>query len=236
LSDYRGPAERVLPNGKEKAVLERFTWFRQSAMRFRGGGLTVYIDPWGTAPDDEPADVIFITHAHFDHFQPKEIERLRRSGTKLVAPHDVAKELSGDVKPVAPGDSDEVGGVRFTAVPAYNVVEHRLKAHPKANRWVGYVMELGGATYYHSGDTDHAPELDAVKADVAMVCIGGDPYTMGPAEAAGLVKVIGPKVAVPMHFGFVVGERGFADAFRKEAAPVPVEVLDPVAGWGAPSK
>jgi len=215
-------------------MLERFTWFRQAAMRYSGDGLTVYIDPWGTSEQDVPADVIFITHAHFDHFQPEEIERLRRSRTKLVAPHDVAKELSGDVTSVAPGESHEVGGVRFTTVPAYNVVEHRLRAHPKANRWVGYVLELGGNRYYHSGDTDHAPELEAVRADVAMVTIGGDPYTMGPQEAAGLVKIIGPKLAVPMHFGFVVGERSYADTFRAEVAPIPVEVLEPVAGWGPP--
>ncbi|MGH2652697.1 MAG: MBL fold metallo-hydrolase, partial [Actinomycetota bacterium] len=93
-------------------MLEGFTWFRQSAIRFRGDGLIVYIDPWGTTADDEPADVILITHAHFDHFQPEEIERLRTAGTKLVAPHDVAKELSGDVTAVAPGESHEVGGVR----------------------------------------------------------------------------------------------------------------------------
>ncbi|HEX7463756.1 MAG TPA: MBL fold metallo-hydrolase, partial [Actinomycetota bacterium] len=86
-------------------MLERFTWFRQSAMRFRGDGLTVYIDPWGTSASEEPADVVFITHAHSDHFQPSEIEWLRKQGTKLVAPHDVAKALSGDVTAVAPGES-----------------------------------------------------------------------------------------------------------------------------------
>lgn len=215
-------------------MLDRFTWFRQAAMRYRGDGLTVYIDPWGTGPSDEPADVIFITHAHFDHFQPEEIERLRSESTKLVAPYDVARELSGEVTPVSPGGSHEVGGVRFTTVPAYNVVEHRLDAHPRSKNWVGYVLELGGVTYYHSGDTDHAPELDGVRADVAMVTIGGDPFTMGPEEAAGLVKVIRPRVAVPMHFGFVVGEPRDAETFRDHAAPIPVEVLEPVAGWGPP--
>ncbi|MEW6059207.1 MAG: MBL fold metallo-hydrolase [Actinomycetota bacterium] len=208
-------------------MLERCTWFRQSAMRFHGDGPTVYIDPWGTSASDEPADVIFITHAHSDHFQPHEIERLRKEGTKLVAPKDVARDLSGDVTAVAPGESHEVGGVRFSTVSAYNVVEHRLRAHPKANGWVGYVMELGGATYYHSGDTDHVPELDEVRADVAMVCIGGDPFTMGPQEAGELVKSIGPKLAVPMHFGYLAGSPSQAPLFRKAAAPVKVELLTP---------
>jgi L-ascorbate metabolism protein UlaG (beta-lactamase superfamily) len=207
-------------------MLQRFMWFRQSALRFAGDGLTVYIDPWGTTAERE-ADVIFITHAHSDHLQPGEIERLRTNGTKLVAPRDVAKELSGDVTPVAPGESHEVGGVKFTTVPAYNVHPERLQHHPKANRWVGYVLELAGISYYHAGDTDHVPELDEVHTDVAFLPIGGT-YTMEPDEAAGLARSISPQIAVPMHYGFVVGSPKDAEAFRREAQPVKVEVLTPV--------
>jgi L-ascorbate metabolism protein UlaG (beta-lactamase superfamily) len=196
-------------------------------MRYGGESLTIYIDPWGTGEDEAPADVIFITHAHDDHFQPQEIDRLRTTSTRIVAPRDVADALSGDVTPVAPGESHSVGGVSFQAVPAYNIVEHRLERHPKANNWVGYVVEIDGTRYYHSGDTDHVPELDSVSADVAMVCIGGDPFTMGPVEAASLVKVMRPSVAVPMHYGFVVGSPRQADEFRREASPVAVEELTP---------
>lgn len=208
-------------------MLERFTWFRQSAFRYRGDGLTVYLDPWGTTPEDATADLILITHAHDDHLQPAEIERLSTAGTKLVAPHDVARELSGDVTAVAPGETHEVAGVRFETVPAYNNVEHRLDKHPKANNWVGYVLELEGRRYYHSGDTDALPELEGLSTDVAMVCVGGDPFTMGPEEAGGLVKAMRPGLAVPMHFGFRVGSRSFGDRFRREADPVPVQVLEP---------
>lgn len=207
-------------------MLERFTWFRQSAMRYAGEGLTIYIDPWGTTPDDAKADLILITHAHFDHVQPHEIERLSTPGTKLVAPVDVAKELSGDVTAVGPGESLEVAGVRLQAVPAYNVAEERLDMHPKANDWVGYVLELDGRRYYHSGDTDALPELESLSTDVAMVPIGGT-YTMDYREAAGLVKAMQPRLAVPMHYGFVVCSPSHGDLFRKEAAPVPVEVMQP---------
>jgi L-ascorbate metabolism protein UlaG (beta-lactamase superfamily) len=207
-------------------VLEGFTWFRQSAMRYAGDGMTLYIDPWGTGPDDAPADLILITHAHDDHLQPEEIERLSDAETKVVAPPDIAKELSGDVTAVRPGESHEIGGVRFETVPAYNVVEERLDMHPKANAWVGYVIELGGRRYYHAGDTDALPELESLTTDVAMVPIGGT-YTMDPREAAGLVKAMKPQLAVPMHFGFVVGSPSDAALFEKEAAPVPVEVLEP---------
>jgi L-ascorbate metabolism protein UlaG (beta-lactamase superfamily) len=208
-------------------MLERLTWFRQAAIRYVGDDLTLYIDPWGTAPEDPKADLILITHAHFDHLQPREIERLSQPGTRFVAPRDVAKELSGDVTAVGPGESHEVAGVRFETVPAYNVVEERLDMHPKANGWVGYVLELEGRRYYHGGDTDALPELGTLRTDVAMVPIGGT-YTMDYREAAGLVKAMEPKVAVPIHFGFVVCSPSHGALFAREAAPVPVEVLEPV--------
>jgi L-ascorbate metabolism protein UlaG (beta-lactamase superfamily) len=208
-------------------VLERITWFRQAAIRYAGEGLTLYIDPWGTSTNDPKADLILITHAHYDHVQPREIQRLSGPGTKLVAPHDVARELSGDVTAVAPGESYEVGGVRFETVPAYNIAEERLDMHPKANRWVGYVIELDGRRYYHGGDTDALPELEGLRTDVAMVPIGGT-YTMDYREAAGLVRAMQPKLAVPIHFGFVVCSPSHGALFKREAAPVPVEMLQPM--------
>ena len=207
-------------------MLDRFTWFRQSAFLWRGDDLTVYIDPWMVTTDDH-ADAIFITHAHFDHFQHDDIEKVRKTGTKIVAPHDIARELWGDVTPVRPGDSLDVAGIKVQAVPAYNVVKERLQAHPKENNWVGYILTLGTNTYYHAGDTDHIPELESVRADVAFLPIGGT-YTMEPGEAAGLAKAIGPQVAVPMHYGFVVGSPSDAEQFAKEADPVKVEILTPV--------
>jgi L-ascorbate metabolism protein UlaG (beta-lactamase superfamily) len=207
-------------------MLDGFTWYKQSAYKWKGDGLTVFIDPWEVSTED-PADVIFITHAHDDHFQPDEIEKLRKYGTKLVAPPDIAAGLSGDVTAVRPGDSLDVGGVKVQAVPAYNIAEERLEMHPKANGWVGYILTLGGHTYYHAGDTDHAPELSDVRADVALLPIGGT-YTMEVTEAAGLAKAISPQIAVPMHYGFVVGSPSDGERFAKEADPVRVEILTPV--------
>jgi L-ascorbate metabolism protein UlaG (beta-lactamase superfamily) len=209
---------------KEAPMLEGFTWFRQSAYRWDGDGLTVYIDPWQA--EGGPADLILLTHAHFDHYQPDEIQGLRKDSTRIVAPHDIAAELSGDVTAVAPGDSLEVAGVKIQAVPAYNVVEERLEAHPKANNWVGYLLDLGGRTYYHAGDTDHIPELESIRASVIFLPIGGT-YTMEPDEAGGLAKAISPELAVPMHYGFVVGSPSDAERFAQAAAPVPVRTMEP---------
>jgi L-ascorbate metabolism protein UlaG (beta-lactamase superfamily) len=206
-------------------MLERFIWFKQSGYLWRGDGVTVYIDPWAVTTDD-PADVIFITHAHFDHFSPEDIEKIRKPETRIFAPRDVADELSGQVTPVQPGDEIQAGTIRGSAVHAYNIVEERLDAHPKSNRWVGYVLRLDDHTYYHAGDTDHAPELSEVRADVAFVPIGGT-YTMDAPEAASLVKAISPQVAVPMHYGFVVGSPSEAQRFAREADPIKVEILTP---------
>jgi len=208
-------------------LLEPITWFRQAALRWRDDERTVYIDPWGTDDDAPPADLILITHAHDDHFRPDEIDRLRRDHTKVVAPHDVADALTGDVTAVRPGETHQVAGISFTTVPAYNIREEALEFHPRSNDWVGFVLELGGATYYHAGDTDHAPELDEVSADVAFLPIGGH-FTMDVSAAAGLAQAIGPRVAVPMHYGFVVGSPSDGERFRELAAPVAVELLTPV--------
>jgi len=209
-------------------MLDRFTWFKQSGYLWRGDPLSVYIDPWSVS-GDVPADVVFITHAHFDHYSPEDIERIRKDGTKIVAPRDVARELTGDVTPVAPGDALEVAGIKVQAVPAYNAVERRRSFHPKANNWVGYVLTLGPHTYYHAGDTDHLPELEAVRSDVAFLPIGGY-FTMSPREAGALARAVSPRIAVPMHYGFVDKEGVATDAqtFRKEAEPVKVEILTPV--------
>jgi L-ascorbate metabolism protein UlaG (beta-lactamase superfamily) len=209
-------------------MLEKFTWYKQSAYKWKGEGKTIYIDPWGLRAQEEPADVIFITHAHSDHFEPQDIEKIQKKTTQFVAPRDVADKIEGNVKAIRPGESSDVAGIRYETVPAYNTAAHRLQAHPKSNNWVGYILSLDGHRYWFSGDGDPNPDIEKVKADVALICIGGDPYVMNPTEAAGVVKKIKPQVAVPNHYGYVIGVESDGEKFAREAAPVKVQIMKPV--------
>jgi L-ascorbate metabolism protein UlaG (beta-lactamase superfamily) len=209
-------------------MLEKFTWYKQSAYKWKGEGITVYIDPWGLRDEEEPADVVFITHAHADHFEPTDIEKIQKKPTQFVAPRDVAEKLSGNVKAIKPAESLEVAGIKVETVPAYSTVEHRLQTHPKSNNWVGYILSLDGHRYWFSGDGDPNPDIEKIKTDVALICVGGDPYVMGPSEAAGVVKMIRPQLAVPNHYGFVVGVASDGETFARAAAPVKVQIMKPV--------
>jgi L-ascorbate metabolism protein UlaG (beta-lactamase superfamily) len=208
-------------------MLEPFRWYKQSAIRWQGA-ITVHIDPWGIPAGEPTADLVLITHAHFDHFSAEDLDRVRAEGTVVVAPEDVAGQIrSGDVRAVRPGQTIEAKGLRIEAVPAYNVAPERRDFHPRDNNWVGYVVDLGGTRTYLAGDTDHIPEMREVRADLAFVPIGGT-YTMDVAEAAAAVKEMAPRVAVPYHFGFVVGSRRLGEEFVRAIAPIEGRVLEPV--------
>src|SRR5919106_1453753 len=186
-------------------MLERFTWIKQSGFRWSGDGMTVYIDPWGVPDDFEPADVVFLTHAHDDHYSRDDLARIRRDDTVFVAPRDVAAELSGDVIAVGPGDTIDVRGIKGQSVPAYNIRPERLQMHPKENNWVGYILELERNIYYHAGDTDHLPELERIRYDVAFVPSGAECQTLVVtlARRAGLVAGAAAVLMVLIAAGLV---------------------------------
>ena len=211
-------------------MLENFTWYQQSGFRWKGEKLVLYIDPWNLKGDLPPADLVLITHAHGDHYSGDDLRRIKGPKTMFVAPADVAKELSGNVKPVRPGERIDAAGVKIETVPAYNSNPERLEAHPKRNNWVGYILRLGERTYYHAGDTDHVPELEQIRTDVAFLPIGDGGYVMTVDEAAGLAKAMKPKLAVPMHFGFFpgVGVATDGERFKRAASPIEVTVMKPM--------
>ena len=177
----------------------------------------IYIDPFKIEKDYHDADLIFITHDHFDHYSEIDIDKVRNENTVIIVPEELLVKVLKQgfrqdyIITVDPGDVEMVSGIRFEAIAAYNIDK---QFHPKENAWVGYIIEVGGIRYYVAGDTDVTEENRKVKCDVAFVPVGGT-YTMDFKEAAFLINEIRPKVAVPTHYGSVVGsERDATDFIR----------------------
>lgn len=178
---------------------------------------TIYIDPFKIDRNYNDADIIFITHDHYDHYSEEDIDKVINEKTIIVIPEELlTKVLKKGINKEAiitiePNKKYMVQGIKFETVPAYNI---NKTFHPKENDWVGYIIETNGVKYYFAGDTDITEENKKVKCDVAFVPVGGT-YTMNFEEAAQLVNEIQPKVAVPIHYGSVVGTKQDAEKFVK---------------------
>ncbi len=200
-------------------------WLGHASFRLDDGAVRVYIDPWKLATGAPRADVILITHAHYDHYSAEDIAKIETPATVFVAPADVASQLKKKhVITAAPGGSYQAGSVKVTAVAAYNTSKD---FHPRANGWVGYVVTLSdGQRIYHAGDTDVTPEMKGVQADIALMPCGGT-YTMAAADVAAAANALKPAVVIPMHWGDIIGARrdaeAVAKAFKGQTVVLPVE-------------
>ncbi len=202
-------------------VKDKIKWLGHASFRIDGTDATIYIDPW-KLKNPVPADIVCVTHSHFDHLSEEDINLIKKPTTIIVGPSDCRANFGNAFKPIKPGENITLGKVKIEAVPAYNTDKD---FHPKSNNWVGYVVEVDGFRIYHTGDTDLIPEMSSIKADIALVPVGGT-YTMTVSQAVEAVKRIDPKVAVPMHCGDIVGTLEDRNKFR-DALKEKVVVLDP---------
>mgnify|MGYP005843630951 CR=1 FL=1 len=209
-------------------MLEHIHWLGHDAFRIDGSS-TIYVDPWKLGGSPPRADVVLVTHDHYDHLSLPDIDTVSGPDTVIVGPACVtARTGTRAARTIKPGDTVEVGGARVTAVPAYNVTKFKQPGvvfHPRADGHVGYVVDMDGMRVYHAGDTDVIPEMEGLEVDVALLPVGGT-YTMTAEEAAEACARLRARVVVPMHFGDIVGSE--ADARRlRELCSVPVEILTP---------
>lgn len=182
---------------------------------------TIYIDPFKIDKNYNDADIVFITHDHYDHYSEEDIDKVINENTIIIIPEELLTKLlrkginKNAIITVEPNEKYMVQGIKFETIPAYNT---NKIFHPKENGWVGYIITLDDIRYYIAGDTDITEENRKVKCDVAFVPVGGT-YTMDFKEAAQLINEIQPKIAVPIHYGSVVGTKQDATDFIKLLHP-----------------
>jgi L-ascorbate metabolism protein UlaG (beta-lactamase superfamily) len=193
-----------------EAAVKNIHWLGHDGFRI-DGSTVVMIDPFRISVF-KPADLILLTHDHFDHTSPEDIEKIAKSDSVIVACKASAKQLKGDVRVVAPGDRLNVKGVQIEVGAAYNI---NKDFHPKSAGLLSFVFTLDGVRYYHAGDTDFIPEMKQLQVDIAFLPVSGT-YVMTAEEAVEAARAIKPKVAVPMHYAEIVGSQEDAERFKKE--------------------
>ena len=190
--------------------------------------VTIYIDPYKIEKEYNDADYVFCTHEHYDHFSPEDIKKVIKENTIIITvPNTLAETIKlqpdrSKIILVVPNESYDLKNIKFETTVAYN---SKKLFHQKSKEWVGYVITIKGERFYIAGDTDDLPELENIKCDVAFVPIGGM-YTMNHNEAANLINEIHPKIAIPTHYGLIIGSKEDAEKFKQEVIPeIKVEIL-----------
>ena len=197
-------------------MTENIDVFKQNSIRIKSDVGTIYIDPFKIDDEAHDADYILITHDHYDHFSPEDIDKIKKDDTVLVVPEKMeakVREKSGikTIETVKPGTYHEFGNLELETIPMYNILK---PFHPKAAGWVGYILKINGKRIYIAGDTDATKEAKEVICDIALIPIGGT-YTMDPKKAAELINEINPEVEIPTHYGSIVGKLSDAKTFAE---------------------
>ncbi len=186
---------------------------------------TIYFDPFKIEEEAFDADIIFITHAHYDHFDINSINKIINDNTVFVLPASMENDLS-DISNkkifLNPEDEIDLFNMHIKGIRAYN---NNKKFHPRDNIWLGYLVEHNDITYYIAGDTDKTIDNEKVKCDIALIPIGGT-YTMDVGEAEELVRIINPKVVIPTHYGSIVGSTNDGKELKEKLSNTNIEVVE----------
>lgn len=183
--------------------------FTQSAIKLQGDQI-IYFDPYSITEEYHDADYIFITHDHYDHYDEKSIEKVKKDTTKIIVPKCLEDKEHALV--VEANHSYQIDNISFDTIPAYNLGK---SFHTKEMNYVGYKILIDGLYYYIMGDTDRTEEANQVTCDVCFVPIGGT-YTMNVDEAADYINDMKPNTVIPIHYGSIVGDMQLGNDFSKQ--------------------
>ena len=186
-------------------MLDNVYLFCQSSIKIQKSK-TIYFDPFKMEEEYHDADIIFVTHDHYDHFDVESINKIKKADTKIVVPtilFNQVRELFDEsmIIVVEPNNDYSIDGINIHVMPSYNI---NKQFHPKEKNYVGYIVYLDNISYYAMGDTDAIEEAKSISCDVLFIPIGGT-YTMDVNEASILTNIMNPKVVVPIHYGSIVG-------------------------------
>lgn len=208
-------------------MTDNLHWLGHASFRLDAAKV-IYFDPWKLEPGAKKAGIIFISHEHFDHFSPDDIKQISTQDSVIVTDISVGRLLAGkkikckEIKSLSPGDNTEAGGIKIAAVASYNT---NKQFHTRNSKKLGFIVSIDGIRIYHAGDTDRITEMDGYLCDIALLPVSGT-YVMNASEAALAALAIKPKVAIPMHYGDIVGTEADACRFRDLlAGKVEVRIL-----------
>ena len=200
----------------------KISWLGHDGFKIKNAKV-VYIDPY-EIKGGEKADILLISHDHDDHCSPEDVERIVSEKTTVVTTAESKRQLSKtkarEIRVAKPGEKIVIDGVSIETVPAYNVNKFRSPGqpfHPKQNEMLGFITTMNGVRIYHAGDTDLIPEMERFNVDIACIPVSGT-YVMTAEEAAESTRRIKPKIAIPMHYGSIVGDAGDAEKFKRLAS------------------
>lgn len=189
------------------------TWLGHASFKIKTENKTIYIDPY-EINDTDIADIVLITHPHYDHLSILDLQKITNSETIILGTVDCTSKFAGKIiskyEVISPDMKKIIKGIEIDSVHAYNIDK---RFHPKENGWVGYIINIDSVKIYHTGDTDIIPEMKNIKTDIALLPIGGT-YTMDAVDASKACEMIQTKIAIPMHYNKIVGSMKSSDDFK----------------------
>ncbi|MBC8157432.1 MBL fold metallo-hydrolase [Armatimonadetes bacterium] len=190
----------------------------------------IYIDPYKLSKEHEnvsDADIVLITHNHFDHLSIEDLKNIVNETTVIVSAQECLSQLKSlsvkDSIGIDPRNSVKVNDLKIETVHAYNVDK---EFHPKNDKKIGFIVEFGNDRLYHIGDSDIIPEMKNTNSTIALVPVSGT-YVMTAEEASKAInELINPKIAIPMHYGTIVGNKEDAIRFSELVTVCKTEILE----------